>query len=333
MKRAWAMVVVAICICFQQLPTQAQSKAVLEQKCNALFSKLGLGTGKLPFTSDIEYKLVDEVATACSGAWVKNSSNLELLVSSAVAEWVLAFHPEFDVDPADAEDAEENKEEIEHQMFYAANKGHADAEAYYGWMYSGLAGYKQDGKKLLHWCQLSAKQGSERGMSCMANAYEHGIGVPRDLNMAIMWINRQRAALNKSIKNSESRMAQEQAEVPVQAPRKLSDFERFTQETTEKCWRYGTKGVSNLANIKQLSLAKLKVIWLKINGCIDKVKTAKIADCARYVTSSSAFVSWEEAEYDCYDTIEEKGMFKEVEQNILNRLGVRFAKPSKKTKK
>ena len=61
------------------------------------------------------------------------------------------------------------------------------ANAYYhlGWMYQDGIGTQQDYEQCVYWYQKSADLGNPVAINNLADKYEHGLGVPLDLDMAI----------------------------------------------------------------------------------------------------------------------------------------------------
>lgn len=66
----------------------------------------------------------------------------------------------------------------------AADAGDAEAQDDMGQMF--LAAGKTE--IAIHWLQLSARQDYPNAMQCLGQCYASGTGVPKDDNLAIMWI-------------------------------------------------------------------------------------------------------------------------------------------------
>lgn len=69
-----------------------------------------------------------------------------------------------------------------------AEKGHAKAQAYLGWIYlEGGEGVPQDLAEALKWSRLSADQGDGEGQHVLGLMYREGQGVQRDPLEAMRW--------------------------------------------------------------------------------------------------------------------------------------------------
>jgi TPR repeat protein len=78
-----------------------------------------------------------------------------------------------------------------------AEKGHARAEQYLGWLYEGGLGVTVDHREAARWYRLAAEQGDSFSQVRLGYMYEKGLGVARDDVLAAQWYGKAAEAGNQ----------------------------------------------------------------------------------------------------------------------------------------
>jgi len=143
----------------------------------------------------------------------------------------------------------------------SAEQGDDSAQSSLGLLYSVGDGVPQNNAEAMKWTLMAAKRGNVAAQSAMSTFYKHGLGVPQNYILAYMWVSV--SGHDPELEPVARKMLNELA--PHMAPSQIAEAENLAQQCIESRYEDCPATREKVAALPSLKSSQVRVP-LKVNG-------------------------------------------------------------------